>query len=224
MLELTIRLIVSLAIVVGLLLLLARLSSRRFGSQKGALVQVVHRQPLSRTSAVSVVSVGSRVLVLGTTEHKVNVLAELDPADLEAEQATEEATVLELVGAPVAELPVEPVALTGLPAELPTDWDTLAPAEVAALLGEPEEPAADVRRPRPPGHRRATKSAAPAHSAKATHSAKAAKPGRRAARPAAPSKPAAKPATGPGTGALAGSVLSPQTWRQAIAAVTRRAS
>ncbi|MBO9523558.1 MAG: flagellar biosynthetic protein FliO [Nocardioidaceae bacterium] len=83
MLELTIRLIVSLAIVVGLLLLLARFGARKFRGSAGALVHVVHRQPLSRTSAVAVVTVGSRVLVLGTTEQQVSVLAELDPDELE---------------------------------------------------------------------------------------------------------------------------------------------
>jgi flagellar protein FliO/FliZ len=83
MLELTIRLIVSLAIVVGLLLLLARFGARRFRGQAGALVRVVHRQPLSRTSAVAVVTVGSRVLVLGTTEHQVSILTELEPEELD---------------------------------------------------------------------------------------------------------------------------------------------
>jgi flagellar protein FliO/FliZ len=83
MLELTVRLIVSLAIVVGLLLLLARFGARRFRGQAGALVRVVHRQPLSRTSAVAVVTVGSRVLVLGTTEHQVSILTELEPEDID---------------------------------------------------------------------------------------------------------------------------------------------
>ena len=85
MLELTIRLVVSLAIVVGLLLLLARFGARRFRGQAGALVRVVHRQPLSRTSAVAVVTVGSRVLVLGTTEQQVSILTELEPEELEIE-------------------------------------------------------------------------------------------------------------------------------------------
>jgi flagellar protein FliO/FliZ len=83
MLELTIRLIVSLAIVVGLLLLLARFGARKFRGQAGALVRVVHRQPLSRTSAVAVVTVGTRVLVLGTTEHQVSILTELEPEELD---------------------------------------------------------------------------------------------------------------------------------------------
>src|SRR3954452_6977084 len=85
MLELTVRLIVSLAIVVGLLLLLARFGARRFRGQSGALVRLVHRQPLSRTSSVAVVTVGSRVLVLGTTEHQVSILTELEPEELESD-------------------------------------------------------------------------------------------------------------------------------------------
>jgi flagellar protein FliO/FliZ len=83
MLELTIRLVFSLAVVIGLLLLLARLSSRRFRGQSDAMVRVLHRQPISRHNAVTVVAVGSRILVLGTTEHEVRVLTELDPEELE---------------------------------------------------------------------------------------------------------------------------------------------
>jgi flagellar protein FliO/FliZ len=90
MLELTIRLVVSLAIVVGLLLLLARFGARKFRGQAGALVRVVHRQPLSRTTAVAVVTVGSRVLVLGTTEQQVSVLTELDPEELAIEDLVED--------------------------------------------------------------------------------------------------------------------------------------
>jgi len=85
MLELTVRLIVSLAIVVGLLLLLARLGARKFRGSPGSLVHVVHRQPLSRTSAVAVVTVGSRVLVLGTTEQQVTILTELEPEEIDLE-------------------------------------------------------------------------------------------------------------------------------------------
>ena len=86
MIELTIRLVFSLAVVIGLLLVIARLGSRRFKGRHGSLVRVVHRQPLSRTSSVSVVTVGSRVLVIGTTEHQVSMLTELDPDELEVEE------------------------------------------------------------------------------------------------------------------------------------------
>ncbi|WP_101525405.1 flagellar biosynthetic protein FliO [Nocardioides houyundeii] len=93
MLELTLRLVCSLAVVVGLLLVLAKIGQRRFRGNTNALVQVVHRQALSRTSSVAVVTVGSRVLVLGTTEQQIRVLAELDPEELldhEALTLTEE--------------------------------------------------------------------------------------------------------------------------------------
>lgn len=82
MLELVVRLVVSLAVVVGLMLLLAKLSMRRFKGRSDSLVRVVHRQALSRSSAVAVVTVGSRVLVLGTTEHQVQLLTELDPEEV----------------------------------------------------------------------------------------------------------------------------------------------
>ncbi len=77
MIALTVRLVVSLAVVVGLLLLTARLGSRRFRSSTGAPVRVVHRQALSRFSSIAVVEVGARTLLLGTTEHQVNLLTDL---------------------------------------------------------------------------------------------------------------------------------------------------
>ena len=82
MVELTIRLVASLAVVVGLLLLLARVVGKRFTGHAGAPVQVLHRQQLSRSASVAVVTVGSRVLVLGTTDQQVSLLAELDPDEL----------------------------------------------------------------------------------------------------------------------------------------------
>ena len=131
--ELALRLVGSLALVVGLLLLVARLVNRRLKAPAGAAVQVVHRQALGRGQGVAVVSVGTRVLVLGTTEHQVTLLAEVEPDEV------------------------------GLDL---TDAGDLAPA------AEPD---------RVPGAHRA--------------------------------------------GALAGSVLSPQTWKDAMAAVSgRRAS
>jgi flagellar protein FliO/FliZ len=137
--ELTVRLILSLSLVVGLLLLLARVGGRRFKGKNDAMVRVLHRQHLSRSTAVSVVAVGNRVLVLGTTDQQVRVLAELDPEELA------DADVLSLVAD-----------------------ETTTPA-----------PAAGAHRA--PGTRRAETS-------------------------------------------LSGSVLSPDTWRQALAAATRRAS
>jgi flagellar protein FliO/FliZ len=142
--ELTVRLVLSLSLVVGLLLLLARVGGRRFKGKNDAMVRVLHRQHLSRSAAVSVVAVGNRVLVLGTTDQQVRVLAELDPED-------------------VAEVPhVDGDVLSLVPGETPTPGTHRAP-----------------------GARRADR------------------------RPDGP---------------LTGSVLSPDTWRQALAAATRRTS
>ncbi|WP_232681077.1 flagellar biosynthetic protein FliO [Nocardioides sp. R-C-SC26] len=76
------RMVASLAVVVGLLILAARIAGRRYRPRAGSTVTLLHRQQLSRGTGVSVISVGSRVLVLGTTEQQVRLLAELDPADV----------------------------------------------------------------------------------------------------------------------------------------------
>lgn len=172
MLELTVRLVVSLAIIVGILLLLTKVGSRRFQGRTGALVRVVHRQPLSRTSALAVVTVGGRVLVIGTTEHQVSLLAELDPDELalaEIVDATEQAELAEL-------------------AEL----QHLVPDEVIAAGPRPALPAVTLPAVT---HRAAGRHAS--HRASGTQSSVA-------------------------TGRLAGSVLSVDTWRQALAAATGR--
>ena len=80
--ELAIRLVGSLALVVGLLLLIARTVNRRFKAPAGAAIQVVHRQALGRGQGVAVVSIGTRVLVLGTTEQQVTLLAEVEPDEI----------------------------------------------------------------------------------------------------------------------------------------------
>lgn len=82
MVELVLRVVLSLAVVLGLLWLIARVSSRRLrGSSHQGLVRTLVRQPLSRGTSLAVVSVGERVLVVGVTEHQVNLLTELDPAE-----------------------------------------------------------------------------------------------------------------------------------------------
>ena len=83
MVELTLRLIVSLAIVVGLLLVLRGWRSPRSSAAHGRPGPGGAPPAAEPTSAVAVVTVGSRVLVLGTTEHQVNLLAELDPEELD---------------------------------------------------------------------------------------------------------------------------------------------
>jgi flagellar protein FliO/FliZ len=87
-LELVLRVVFSLSVVLGLLWLIARVSSRRLrGSSHQGLVRTLVRQPLSRGTSLAVVSVGERVLVVGITEQQVNLLTELDPSEVDTHPA-----------------------------------------------------------------------------------------------------------------------------------------
>jgi flagellar protein FliO/FliZ len=81
MLELALRLAVSLGVVLGLFWLVARTGARKMGGSR-ALLRVRGRQSLSRTASVAVVEVGSRVLVVGVSEGGVRLLTELDPEEI----------------------------------------------------------------------------------------------------------------------------------------------
>jgi flagellar protein FliO/FliZ len=203
MLELTVRLIASLAVVVGLLLLIAKVGGRRMRGRSGSLVQVVHRQPLSRSSAVSVVTVGSRVLVLGTTEQQVTVLTELDPEELDDQLA-------------------EPADLVLVPGEdesgEPTQIPVLLPATPIAVEAAPA-----------PGRRAGARRATTTRSTRSGGARRADVPTKVATAPKkAGGRRAAAPdrvtSAGPANGPLAGSVLSPDTWKQALAAAMGKAS
>lgn len=83
------RLVLSLGIVLFLMYLVARVMRNRGISGVGRvsarrdLLQVVARQPLTRTASVAVIHAADRALVLGVTDTGVTVLAELDPSALE---------------------------------------------------------------------------------------------------------------------------------------------
>jgi len=94
--ELAIRVVFSLAVVFGLIWLVARTSSRKFGGAARSMVRVVARQPLARTASLAVVEVGDRVLVVGVSENGVSLLTEMDPSELPAaEMAAETAAETE---------------------------------------------------------------------------------------------------------------------------------
>jgi len=171
MAELVVRLVFSLAVVLGLLLLMARVGSRRFRGRAGSAVTVLHRQPLSRGTTVTVVSVGSRVLVLGTTEQQVSILTELDPDELDQGDLL----------APVTQL-------------VPTAGD----GDFADVLLHELDPDAGSASATPGRHAGARRRTPPARQRTTVADA--------------------------GSGLLAGSVLSPQTWRAALQAVSGRAS
>ena len=187
MVELVVRLVFSLAVVLGMLLLLIRFSAKRFRGGADALVRVVHRQSLSRTSAVAVVTVGSRVLVVGTTEHQVQLLTELDPDELELPSAVA--------------VPAPALALTE-PNEV---WEL-------STLDQLFEPRPDVP----------VEATEPVDVPRRTGKHAAPTPPEVAAPSRARSFERATAASRAADGALAGSVLSAQTWKQAFAAATSR--
>jgi flagellar protein FliO/FliZ len=86
------RLVFSLAVVLVLMYLVARVMRNktmpgvgRIGARRD-LLQVVARQTLSRTASIAVVHAADRALVVGVTDHGVSVLAELDVASLEPDE------------------------------------------------------------------------------------------------------------------------------------------
>lgn len=110
---LLLRLLGSLAVVVGLLLLIARFAGRRFRTTNSATIQVVHRQALGRGQGVAVVAVGTRVLVLGTTEQQVTLLAEVEPDEVGLDLAADGSGVVPEDDGEPAAAPSTPRAAPG---------------------------------------------------------------------------------------------------------------
>lgn len=85
------RLVFSLGIVLVLMILVARVMRNRTMPGVGRmsvrrdLLQVVARQPLTKTASIAVVHAVDRALVVGITDHGVSVLAELDVSVFEPE-------------------------------------------------------------------------------------------------------------------------------------------
>lgn len=77
------RVVVSLAVVLGLVWVLGQAARRRgLGGGAQTAVTVVGRQALSRSASVAVVRVGGQALVLGVTDSSVTLLGSVDPAEL----------------------------------------------------------------------------------------------------------------------------------------------
>jgi flagellar protein FliO/FliZ len=144
MIELVLRLGLSLGIVLGLFWAIARTGSKRMGGSR-SLLKVRSRQSLSRSSSVAVVEVGSRVLVVGVSDGGVRLLTELDPQEL-GETAAADAVAAAAPGRRAALAPrglrVARAARTsggkrraGVPVATPS------PVDVPALASEVTEPA-----------------------------------------------------------------------------------
>lgn len=98
---LTLRVLLSLAVVLGLLWWLARRTAGARAKVRQASVTVVGRQSLGKHSGVAVVEVEGRRLLLGVTEQGVSLLTELEaPVPQASADRTEidPAALAELVG------------------------------------------------------------------------------------------------------------------------------
>lgn len=93
MFTLLVRLVVSLGIVIGIMLVLAGTlrkrgilvgganGGRRNGkARSAAMLDIVARKPLGRNAQLAVVRAGDKTLVLGITEHQITMLSESNTA------------------------------------------------------------------------------------------------------------------------------------------------
>jgi flagellar protein FliO/FliZ len=85
------RVAVSLAVGLGLLSVAARAARRGGLGSRGvrttALIDVVARHGLGRSSSLVVVNVADRALVLGVTDTSITLLADVDPEDMDEDPA-----------------------------------------------------------------------------------------------------------------------------------------
>jgi flagellar protein FliO/FliZ len=148
--DLSLRVALSLACVLGLLWLSARGLRRTAVGRAGAAgVRVVGRQSLGQRSSVAVLQVGDRALLLGVTERSVSVLGEasLEDVGLLPSAPAERREPVTLVGAsvPAAAAPVSLVAATSAAiAPAPSSVSSLGSAPLGQALvatGAPLGPA-----------------------------------------------------------------------------------
>lgn len=77
------RLILSLAFVAVVLWFAARVAKKRGLGGRQGLIEVLARQPMGRTSAVTVIRVADKVLVVGSTESQITLLGDMDTEQVE---------------------------------------------------------------------------------------------------------------------------------------------
>ena len=82
-----IRLVLCLAFIGAVLVFAGRVAQKRGIGGATGVIEVVARQRMGRASSVSVVRVAGRVLVVGSTEEQVTLLAEVDDDELRTAMA-----------------------------------------------------------------------------------------------------------------------------------------
>lgn len=96
MIPLTFRVLLALFFVLMLMWVLARLVRRPYAGRTKGPLAVLDRQQLSRGSAVAVVRVADRALVLGVTEDRVSLIGETDLVAFVTDDETEQHLAMEV--------------------------------------------------------------------------------------------------------------------------------
>jgi flagellar protein FliO/FliZ len=78
-----VRLVFSLAFIAAVLAFASRLAKKRGLGAGNGLIEVVARQRMGRASSVSVLRVAGRVLVVGSTDEQVTLLAEVEEEEVQ---------------------------------------------------------------------------------------------------------------------------------------------
>ncbi|MFQ1000303.1 FliO/MopB family protein [Modestobacter sp. SSW1-42] len=84
-----IRLVLCLGFIAAVLLYASKLAKKRGLGGATGVIEVVARQRMGRTSTVSVLRVAGRVLVVGSTEEQVTLLAEVEDEELQTALAAQ---------------------------------------------------------------------------------------------------------------------------------------
>jgi len=204
------RLLVSLAAVLGVMWLIAKRVKRGAAPKNTRLIDVLGRQQLSRNASVAVIRVLDQAVIVGVTDGQVNVLGE---ADLAAAEALAQAADAAKAGRKKRSL--GGVAALAARAAQPAAAQRAAAQRAAAAYPAagyvddvaPQQPRATRQAPAASRTTAAQARAAQALAAQALAAAQAARAGEPAARFATRER---------STSPLAGSALSPQTWRQTV--------
>jgi flagellar protein FliO/FliZ len=125
---LTLRVGLSLAAVLGVLWLAARLLRQGTAGRADGVVEVLARQQVGRGAAVTVVRVADRALVLGVTEQGVSLLTDADLAAVRAADQVVEPVALDGDGT------TAPVRVAPTPAAGPLAGSVLSPATWRAAV------------------------------------------------------------------------------------------
>ena len=94
MLGLFARMTLSLALVLLLLWVAARLMHRKGLRGSGPLIEVLARAPLNRSASVAVVRIAGRAVIVGCTDQQVQLLGEADLSEMARSEAQERTPVL----------------------------------------------------------------------------------------------------------------------------------